>query len=108
MDKEHFLGDQRPVTLLVERQSSKNKNYKAYSKLIKFSLIRLIDLWNCLQEIFPRKDDLPTFNSAAIECHLHRIPGLSENFLYFNDDFLLGKIQFISFNCRLIFHDFSR
>ena len=29
---------------------------------------------------------LPTFNSAAIELFLHRIPGLSEQFLYFNDD----------------------
>ena len=29
---------------------------------------------------------LPTFNSAAIELFLHRIPCLSEQFLYFNDD----------------------
>ena len=29
---------------------------------------------------------LPTFNSAAIELFLHRIPGLSERFLYLNDD----------------------
>jgi hypothetical protein len=30
---------------------------------------------------------LPTFNSHAIEASLHRIPGIAENFLYFNDDF---------------------
>lgn len=29
---------------------------------------------------------LPTFNSHVIEIHLHRIPGLSDNFVYFNDD----------------------
>ena len=29
---------------------------------------------------------LPTFNSTAIELFLHRIPGLSEQWLYFNDD----------------------
>ncbi len=29
---------------------------------------------------------LPTFNSTTIELFLHRIPGLSERFLYFNDD----------------------
>jgi len=29
---------------------------------------------------------LPTFNSHAIEASLHRIPGVTENFLYFNDD----------------------
>ena len=29
---------------------------------------------------------LPTFNSTTIEMFLHRIPGLSERFIYFNDD----------------------
>ncbi len=36
-------------------------------------------------------DALPTFNSHAIESVLHRIEGLSEHFLYFNDDFFLGR-----------------
>lgn len=36
-------------------------------------------------EIIPRHF-LPTFNSTTIEMYLHRIPGLSEEFLYFNDD----------------------
>ncbi|GGV32504.1 stealth conserved region 3 domain-containing protein [Streptomyces spectabilis] len=34
---------------------------------------------------------LPTFNSHAIETQLHRIDGLSEHFLYFNDDMFLGR-----------------
>ncbi len=29
---------------------------------------------------------LPTFSSHAIEANIHRIDGLSENFIYFNDD----------------------
>ena len=37
-------------------------------------------------EDFIPKEYLPVFNSTAIEIHLHRIPGLSENFVYFNDD----------------------
>lgn len=32
---------------------------------------------------------LPTFNSTAIEAGMHRIPGLAERFVYFNDDFFL-------------------
>lgn len=32
---------------------------------------------------------LPVFNSLAIETMMWRIPGLSEHFIYFNDDFLL-------------------
>lgn len=33
---------------------------------------------------------LPTFNSGVIEIFLHRIKGLSEHFVYFNDDFFLN------------------
>ncbi|MDY5989705.1 MAG: Stealth CR1 domain-containing protein [Coprococcus catus] len=33
---------------------------------------------------------LPTFSSHPIELNLHRIPGLSEQFVYFNDDFFLN------------------
>lgn len=32
---------------------------------------------------------LPVFNSNLIEIYMHKIEGLSENFVYFNDDFLL-------------------
>ena len=42
-------------------------------------------------DIFPNKSHLPTFNSNAIEHHLHRIKGLSEKFLYFNDDVFLSN-----------------
>lgn len=42
------------------------------------------------QEIFKNSEDLPSFNSQSIESNIHRIPGLSEHFIYFNDDVLLG------------------
>lgn len=34
---------------------------------------------------------LPTFNSHVIEAHLHLINGLSENFIYFNDDVFVAR-----------------
>ncbi|SFF50133.1 Stealth protein CR1, conserved region 1 [Actinacidiphila alni] len=43
------------------------------------------------REIFRTASALPTFNSHAIESQLHHIEGLSEHFLYFNDDVLLGN-----------------
>ena len=41
-------------------------------------------------EFIPR-EYLPTFSSHTIELNLHRIPGLSEQFVYFNDDMYLTK-----------------
>ena len=37
------------------------------------------------KDIIPQ-EYLPTFNCNPIEMHLHRIPGLDEEYLYFNDD----------------------
>ena len=37
------------------------------------------------KDIIPERF-LPTFNSTTIEMFMHRIPGLGEEFLYFNDD----------------------
>lgn len=34
---------------------------------------------------------LPTFSSIPIELNMHRIPGLSEHFVYFNDDMYLSR-----------------
>ena len=39
------------------------------------------------EEIIPAAY-LPTFNSCTIEMFLHRIPGLDERYLYFNDDII--------------------
>jgi hypothetical protein len=45
--------------------------------------------WVKHEEIIP-PEYLPLFNSHAIETFLHLMPGLSEHFLYFNDDFFLS------------------
>ena len=42
------------------------------------------------KDFIPQKY-LPVFNSTAIEVHLHRIPNLSDYFVYFCDDFYLMK-----------------
>ena len=42
------------------------------------------------EEYIP-KEFLPTFNSCTIELHMHRIKGLSEHFVYFNDDMILNR-----------------
>ncbi|XP_045584036.2 N-acetylglucosamine-1-phosphotransferase subunits alpha/beta [Procambarus clarkii] len=43
------------------------------------------------EEIFTNISHLPSFSSPAIESHIHRIPGLSEHFLYVNDDVMFGS-----------------
>ncbi len=54
---------------------------------------------NCSKLVLVKHEDyipkecLPTFNSCTIELNMHRIKGLSEHFVYFNDDmFLNGPI----------------
>lgn len=42
------------------------------------------------RDILPA-DALPVFNSHAIESRLHHIPGLSDHFLYFNDDVFVNR-----------------
>lgn len=49
--------------------------------------IRVVDH----KEIFADPTALPVFNSHAIGTQLHRIPGLSANYLYFNDDVFVGR-----------------
>lgn len=43
------------------------------------------------RDIFDDASMLPTFNSHAIESQLHHIDGLSEQFLYINDDVFFGR-----------------
>jgi len=43
------------------------------------------------KEIFNDRSCLPTFNIKAIETQMHHIAGLSEHFIYFNDDMFLGN-----------------
>lgn len=41
--------------------------------------------------LFPNLSHLPSFNSNAIELQLHNIEGLSEYFIYLNDDFYICR-----------------
>lgn len=43
------------------------------------------------REMFGDRGRLPTFNSHAIESQLHHIRGLSEHFIYLNDDVFFGR-----------------
>ncbi len=43
------------------------------------------------RDIFGADDLLPTFNSHAIEARLHHIEGLSDHYLYLNDDVFFGR-----------------
>jgi hypothetical protein len=49
--------------------------------------IRVVDH----REVFTDPDVLPVFNSHAIESQLQHVPGLAEQFLYFNDDVFFGR-----------------
>lgn len=42
-------------------------------------------------DIFEDKSALPVFNSVAIESWIHKIDGLSDNFIYANDDYFFGS-----------------
>ena len=43
------------------------------------------------EAMFPDPSVLPTHNSHAVESLLHHIPGISEHFLYSNDDMFFGR-----------------
>jgi hypothetical protein len=43
------------------------------------------------EKFFADASVLPTHNSHAVESQLHNIPGLSEHFLYSNDDMFFGR-----------------
>ena len=43
------------------------------------------------EEFFDDPEALPTHNSHAVESQLHKIEGLSEHFLYSNDDMFFGR-----------------
>lgn len=52
-----------------------------------FERIEIIDH----KDIFLDVNDLPVFNSVAIEMNLHNINGLSEKFIYLNDDMIIWR-----------------
>lgn len=52
-------------------------------------------------EDFMPKEALPTFSARALELNIHRIEGLSDHFIFFNDDFFLTDNVYPN----MFFHD---
>lgn len=91
----------------VARYTSRNEIFYSIQSLRKYApwIRKIYVLSNCQpldwmqdipnlvfvkhEDVFPDTRVLPTFNSRAIETVLHKIDGLSEWFLYCNDDFFL-------------------
>src|SRR5579872_2453281 len=73
----HFAPWIRQIFVVVADESQRQLFNPDYKELVTLILH---------QDIFSNLDNLPTFNSHAIECNIHNIPGLSEQFLYGNDD----------------------
>lgn len=42
-------------------------------------------------KLFDKADDCPTSNTAACQSVMHRVPGLSEHFVYMEDDWILPR-----------------
>ncbi|WP_290651367.1 stealth family protein, partial [Aquisalimonas sp.] len=70
----------RNIFIVTDQQSPSWLNQAGNSR------VRIVDH----SELFQASAALPTFNSHAIESVLHRIDGLSEHFIYMNDDFFFG------------------
>jgi len=66
---------------------NRNAAFHIWTKLTDYLVFSIL----LRTDIFPNKSHLPVFSSPAIEAHLHRIPGLSKKFIYFNDDVFLGS-----------------
>ena len=79
---EKFASFIRKIFIVTDQQIPKWFNSKAQN-------IEIIDH----RQIFPDPQEkyLPCFNSIGIEINLHRIPGLSEHFIYLNDDLFFGR-----------------
>lgn len=67
------------VYLIVESESQ-------VPSFINTDIVKIIYHKDIIPEEF-----LPTFNSNTIEMFMYRIPGLSENFIYLNDDMIFLK-----------------
>lgn len=69
----------------------------AFTQLVESGRIRVVHH----DEFFEDVSVLPVFNSRPIEGNLHRIPGLSKQWLYLNDDMMTGR----PVEKNMLFHD---
>ena len=78
---QRFLPWVRDIIILLARPSQVQEWMKTPQPPLGGAKVRLV-----FHRDFMPADKLPTFNSRSIEMYLHRIPGLSDYFLYGNDD----------------------
>ena len=78
----------RRIFIVTDNQKP---NFKGLEDLIVSNKVKIVDH----KEIFKGYEKyLPTFNIRSIDAMLHRVEGLSETFVYFNDDvFLINNIR---------------
>lgn len=78
----------RNIFIVTDEQSPKVDTLVAKHFPERVNSVKIIDH----KVIFKGYDQfLPTFNSISIETMLWRIPGLSDNYIYFNDDTFLAR-----------------
>ena len=73
----------RKIHLITDNQKPDFINKKNKDKYNKIFIVDHKKIFKGFQEY------LPTFNCRSIETCMHRTPGLSEHFIYLNDDFFL-------------------
>jgi hypothetical protein len=78
----YIVTDNQIPSWLIKKRQSNIKSEKEWCKNI-----FIVDH----KDIINHKSILPTFKSNTIESFLHNIDGLSEYFLYFNDDTFIGR-----------------
>lgn len=88
-----FLQDIPVRKIFIVTDCAPPEWLKNYAPL-KAPSIQLVDP----SDLFPQelKDFLPVYNSNAIECWINHIPGLSEHFIYLNDDMMFGANVYFS------------
>ena len=80
----------RKIFIVTDSQRPRLENFIAPNFPLSQTTVEIVDH----REIFRGYEDfLPTFNSLSIETMLYRIPGLSEHYVYFNDDvFIMSDV----------------
>jgi|TARA_Y100000389_G_C17393092_1_gene481018 hypothetical protein len=75
----------RKIFIVTDGQAPNLEEIKKFSPLDKVNIVDHKEIFNGVEEF------LPTFNIRSIDAVLYKIEGLSENFIYFNDDMFLIK-----------------
>lgn len=76
------------IWIVTDAQQPEFLNEFAKAGLCRPDFIRVVDHTELFGE---HADVLPTFAARSIEAMLWRIPGLSEHYVYFNDDFFINR-----------------